>query len=67
MRPIDILLILLSGLIVLLVGFGPLFGSADPAANIKRECEMFYGPSGPLAEDDCVKEMIARSPTRPAR
>ncbi|MBV9863425.1 MAG: hypothetical protein JO267_14900 [Alphaproteobacteria bacterium] len=64
MRPIDLLLVVLSGLIVLAIGFGPLFNSpagTDKTDKIRQECERFYGPSGPAAFDRCVAEMTARA------
>ena len=59
MRPTEIVLIALSVLIVLLIGFGPLLGPDHSARTIRQECEMFYGPSGVAAVDHCVSEMTA--------
>ena len=61
MRPPDIVLILLSIVIIVLAGFGPLFGSRDRPDMIPQECEMFYGPSGPDAVTHCMTEMAQRS------
>jgi hypothetical protein len=59
MRPIDVLLIALSGLIILVIGLFPLFGSTDPREAIRSECELFYEPAGPAAIAHCIAEMQA--------
>jgi hypothetical protein len=46
MRPIEILLVTLSVLVIMLAGFAPLFPSEPPERRIKHECRLFYGPSG---------------------
>jgi len=61
MRPVDIVLILLSILIIVLAGFAPLFPSDGSQDRIHRECEMFYGPNGPDAVIHCMAEMTRHS------
>jgi hypothetical protein len=58
----EILLILLSIVILVLAGFGPLFGSQDRRRDvIPQECEMFYGPSGRAAVSHCMNQMLQLS------
>ena len=66
MRPIDLVLILLGILIIILAGFGPLFGGHDRQERIRQECAMFYGPNGPAAVAHCVTEMTEQA-GNPAR
>ena len=61
MRPPEILLILLSVVIIVLAGFGPLFGSRNRPDMVPQECELFYGPSGPDAVTHCITEMAQHS------
>ena len=60
MRPIDLLLVALSGLIILLVGLLPLFGGDNHSRTVREECELFYGSSGPAGVEHCIAEMKAR-------
>jgi hypothetical protein len=60
-RPPEIVLILLSIVVLVFAGFGPLFGSHDRHDAISQECEMFYGPSGRDAVARCLTEMTLRS------
>ena len=55
----DIVLILLSVLILLLLGFRPLFRSIDRDQTIAGECRMFYSPDGPAAVKRCMAEMMS--------
>ena len=48
MRPIEILFVTLSVLVIVLVGFA-LFPSEPLERRIKHECRLFYGPSGDAA------------------
>ena len=57
MRPIEILFITLSILIIVLVGFAPLFPSEPPEQRIAHECRLFYGPSGAAAVETCLDRM----------
>jgi hypothetical protein len=57
----EIALILLSVAVILLAGFGPLFGSQNRADAVIQECQMFYGPSGPSEVAHCLTEMQHRS------
>jgi hypothetical protein len=57
----EIMLILLSLAIIVLAGFGPLFGSQDRHDTIRQECQMFYGAGGPGAVAHCMAEMAQRS------
>jgi hypothetical protein len=67
MRPIDVLLLTLSGLIILVIGLFPLFGSTDMHEAIRSECELFYEAAGPAAIAHCIAQMQAErsSPPRP--
>jgi hypothetical protein len=49
MRPIEILFVTFSVLVIVLVGFAPLFPSEPPEQRIKHECRLFYSPSGDAA------------------
>jgi hypothetical protein len=60
-RTPDLVVILLSIVVILLAGFGPLFAARDRPDMIPQECEMFYGPSGPDAVANCMREMAQRS------
>jgi hypothetical protein len=61
MRRIDIVLLAVSAVIVLLVGFLPLITAEEnPADRIRRECQFFYGNAGPEAVRHCQSEMMAR-------
>lgn len=60
-RPTEIILILLSIVIMLLAGFGPLFDSPDRSEAVAQECRMFYGSSGPSAVARCMAEMAPRA------
>jgi hypothetical protein len=60
-RVAEIALILLSLTVVLITGFGPLFGSHGRADTVVQECQMFYGPSGPGEVAQCLAEMQHRS------
>jgi hypothetical protein len=57
MRPIEILFIMLSVLVIVLVGFAPLFPSEAPEQRIKHECRLFYSPSGNDAVEACLNRM----------
>jgi len=57
MRPIEILFVTLSVLVIVLVGFAPLFPSEPPERRIKHECRLFYGPSGDAAVEACLNRM----------
>ena len=57
MRPIEILLVTLSALIIVLVGFAPLFPSQPPERRINHECRLFYGPNGDAAVEACINRM----------
>jgi hypothetical protein len=57
MRPIEILFVTLSVLIIVLVGFAPLFPPEPPGERIKHECRLFYGPSGDAAVEACFNRM----------
>jgi hypothetical protein len=61
----EIMLILLSLAIIVLAGFGPLFGSGDPHGRIREECQMFYGFGGQGEIAHCVAEMTQRSAASP--
>ena len=68
MRLVDIVLLLLSAVIVIIVGFLPLItAQEDPAARIERECHFFYDSAGPAAVQHCQIEMKARSAIKPGR
>jgi len=56
MRPIEILFVTLSVLVIVLVGFG-LFPSEAPEQRIKHECRLFYSPSGNDAVEACLNRM----------
>ena len=57
MRPIEILLVTLGVLVIVLVGFAPLFPWEPPERRIKHECRLFYGPSGYAAVEACLNRM----------
>ncbi|MBV8337736.1 MAG: hypothetical protein JO358_20345 [Alphaproteobacteria bacterium] len=57
MRLIEILFATLSALVILLVGFAPLFPSELPERRIKHECSLFYGPIGDAAVETCLNRM----------
>ena len=57
MRPIDILFVSLSVLVIGLVGFAPLFSSEPPERRIKHECRLFYSASGDAAVEGCLNRM----------
>jgi hypothetical protein len=57
MRPIEILFVALSVLVIVLVGFVPLFPSDPPGRRINHECRLFYGPSGDDAVEACLNRM----------
>ncbi len=68
MRPIEILFVTLGVLVIVLVGFAPLFPivlvgfaplfpSEPPERRIKHECRLFYGPSGDAAVEACLNRM----------
>ena len=57
MRPIEILFVALSILVIVLVGFAPLFPSEPPERRITHECRLFYGPSGDAAVEACLNRM----------
>jgi hypothetical protein len=57
MRPIEILFVTLSALVIVLVGFASLFPSEPPERRIKHECRLFYGPSGDAAVEACLNRM----------
>jgi len=57
MRPIEILFVTLSVLVIVLVGFAPLFPSEAPESRIKHECRLFYSPSGDAAVEACLNRM----------
>ena len=57
MRPIEILFVALSILVIVLVGFAPLFPSEPPERRITHECRLFYGPSGDAAVEACLDRM----------
>ena len=57
MRPIEILFVTLSVLVIVLVGFAPLFPSEPPEQRIKHECGLFYGPSSDAAVEACLNRM----------
>ena len=61
MRPLDVLLLVVSAIIVIIVGFLPLITAGeDPDARIRRECQFFYESAGPEAVRQCRVEMEAR-------
>ena len=57
MRPIEILFVTFSVLVIVLVGFAPLFPSEPPEQRIKHECRLFYSPSGDAAVEACLNRM----------
>ena len=57
MRPIVFLFVTFSILIIVLVGFAPLFPSEPPERRIKHECRLFYGPNGDAAVEACLNHM----------
>jgi hypothetical protein len=57
MRPIEILFVTLSVLIIALVGVVPLFPSEPSEQRIAHECRLFYGPSGAAAVETCLNRM----------
>jgi hypothetical protein len=57
MRPTEILFVTLSVLVIVLVGFAPLFHSDAPERRIKHECRLFYSPSGDAAVEACLNRM----------
>jgi hypothetical protein len=57
MRPIEILFVTLSVLVIVVVGFAPLFPSEGPEQRIKHECRLFYSPSGDAAVEACLNRM----------
>jgi hypothetical protein len=61
----EIALILLSLTVILLAGFGPLFGSHSRADAVIQECEMFYAPSGRSEVAQCLAEMRHHSASSP--
>ncbi len=63
MRRTEIILIVLSIIVIGWAGFAPLFGAHDRNDAIRQECNLFYGPSGPVATAHCVAEMTERSVT----
>lgn len=68
MRPIDLVLLVLSAVIVIVVGFLPLFtAEEDPAARIQRECHFFYDSAGSDAVQHCLTEMRSRGAIGPGR
>jgi len=64
MRPIEILLVTLGVLVIVLVGFAPLFPSEPPERRIKHECRLFYGPSGDAAVEACLNHPDAQAQYR---
>ena len=57
MCPIEILFVTLSVLVIVLVGFVPLFPSEAPERRIEHECRLFYSPSGDAAVEACLNRM----------
>ena len=57
MRHIEILFVAFSVLVIVLVGFAPLFPSEGPEQRIQHECRLFYGPSGDAAVEACLNRM----------
>ena len=64
MRPIEILFVTLSALVIVLVGFAPLFSSEPPERRIRHECRLFYGPSGDAAVETCLNLMDRYTPNQ---
>jgi hypothetical protein len=56
-RLCEIAVILVSLAVILIAGFIPLFGSHGRADSVVKECQMFYGPSGPSEVARCLAEM----------
>jgi hypothetical protein len=67
MRPIEILFVTLGVLVIVLVGFVPLFPSKAPERRIEHECRLFYSPSGDAAVGACLNRMghYTISPNQP--
>jgi len=58
MRPIEILFLICSVLIVALIGLAPLFHWESAERRIRDECRLFYGPSGEAEVETCLHRMI---------
>ncbi|HTZ34564.1 MAG TPA: hypothetical protein VMB84_00985 [Stellaceae bacterium] len=58
-RPLDLVLIAVSSVIVLVAGLSSVFDGNDVHSRIRQDCELFYRSAGAPAVDNCIATMRA--------